>query len=226
MLKKLKGKWKSTFFQLQAFFIAKLIKLFLHLLIKTCRIEIEGIDQFLELAAKKKCILMLWHNRLAPISYLLSIYTPHIDYTAIVSGSRDGNILSYIIHSYQNGNTIRVPHLARYKALRTIINHIKEENRIVVITPDGPRGPCYELKPGIVIAALETHAHIISVNWEAEKYWELKTWDKFRIPKPFTTLHVNFHAMVCFDKMPQPSLEEAISILKEKISSTNMSLYA
>jgi len=162
---------------------------------------------------------MLWHNRIAPALFILSTYTPHIHYTALVSGSRDGDILSNIIHSYKKGGTIRVPHLARYQALRTLVRHVEERRQIVVITPDGPRGPCYEIKPGIAIAALETQAQIFSFNWEAEDYWEFKTWDKFRLPKPFTTLHVTISPTVRFDQMPQPSLEEAQFILKTKLTS-------
>jgi lysophospholipid acyltransferase (LPLAT)-like uncharacterized protein len=218
MLKSFRGDWKKQLYKVRSFFAAKLIKGLLHLLIKTCRIEIKGLNQFCELALKEKCILMLWHNRLAPVLFLLSQYTSQIHYAALVSGSRDGDILSNIIHSYKNGNTIRVPHLNRYQALRSVINHVEERKQVVIITPDGPRGPCYEVKPGIAIAALETQAHIISLNWEAKDYWELKTWDKFRIPKPFTTLHVTFDPVVCFNQTPQPSLEEAKSILKANLS--------
>lgn len=218
MLKNFKENWKKNLFKVQSFFVAKIIKGILHLLIKTCRIQIEGLNQFCELVEKEKCMLMLWHNRLAPMLFILSKYTPQIRYTALVSGSRDGDILSYIIHSYPNGNTIRVYHLDRYKALRSIIDHVEERKQIVIITPDGPRGPCYEVKPGIAFAALETQAHIISVNWKAKNYWELKSWDKFRIPKPFTTLYVTFDIIDRFDQNPPLSLQEVQSILKTKLS--------
>lgn len=218
MLKNFKGDWKKKIFKMRSFFAAKLIKRLLQLLIKTCRIQIEGLNQFCELVSTERCILMLWHNRLAPALFILSQYTPQIRYAALVSGSRDGDILSNIIHSYQNGNTIRVPHLDRYQALRRVISQVEEQKQVVVITPDGPRGPCYEIKPGIAVAALKTQAHIVSLNWEANDYWELKTWDKFRLPKPFTTLYVTFKTIVRFNQIPQPSLEQAKSILKAKLS--------
>lgn len=217
MLKNFKGKWKKKIFQIRSFFIAKLSKFFLYMLIKTCRIKIEGMEQFSELITKEKCILMLWHNRIAITLLILAYYTPEIPYAALVSASRDGDILSYIIHSYKNGNTIRVPHLARYQALQEIIRHIEARKQFVVITPDGPRGPCYEIKPGIAIAALETEAHVISLNWEAKKYWELKTWDKLRLPKPFTTIYFTFGTPLRFDKQTKTSLEEAKTILKKKL---------
>lgn len=221
MLKGIKEKLKKRVFRIRSLLIAKLSNRFMYFLIKTCRLKIEGLDQFCELVSKEKCILMLWHNRLAPTAFILSKFTPHIHYAAIISGSRDGDILSYIVHSYKNGSAIRVPHLARYQALQNIIRHVDEGKQIVIITPDGPRGPCYELKPGIAIAALKTQAHVIALNWEAESYWEFKTWDRFRLPKPFTTIRITFSPSICFNKTPQPSLEEAKGILEKTLPKKN-----
>lgn len=197
--------------------IAKISKILLHMLIRSCRLNIEGMDLFCNLASKEKCMLILWHNRLALAPFILSQYTPNIHYAALVSGSRDGEILSRIIHSYRNGNTIRVPHLSRYQALQSIIRHVEERKEVVIITPDGPRGPCYEVKPGIAVAALETGAHIISLNWEAKNYWKLRTWDRFRIPKPFTTIRISFDLLGSFDKKPQLSIAEVQAILAESL---------
>lgn len=218
MLKELIGNWKKKLFKVQAFFIAKFIKALLHILMRTCHITLDGLDKFITLAEKEKCILMLWHNRMSPLLFILGKYTPKINYAALISGSRDGDILSNIIESHKNGHTIRVPHLGRYQALRTFIQYIEERKQVMVITPDGPRGPCYEIKPGIAVAALETQAYIIPINWEAKSFWEFKSWDKLRLPKPFTTLHLTFGEPVRFDAMPQPSLEEVQLILKEKLS--------
>lgn len=217
MLKSFKTSWKKWLFRIKSFLIAKLSKNLMNLLTSTCRIQIEGMEHFCQLATTKKCILILWHNRLALAPLILSRYTPHIQYAALVSGSRDGDILSAIIHSYKNGNTIRVPHQARYQALREIIRHVDEQKHIVIITPDGPRGPRYEIKPGIAIAALETQAHVVSLNWEANRYWELKTWDRLRLPKPFTTIRVIFESPLHFKHHSQYSLEEAKAILKANL---------
>jgi lysophospholipid acyltransferase (LPLAT)-like uncharacterized protein len=217
MSKSWKNYWKKLFFKARSYCVAKLSKGMMHLLIKTCRLRIEGMEQFCQLAATEKCILMLWHNRLAIAPFILSHYTPSIQYAALVSGSRDGEILSMIIHSYQNGNTIRVSHQARFEALREIIRHVEQQKQIVIITPDGPRGPLYEIKPGIALAALETQAHIVSLNWEAKHYWELKTWDKLRLPLPFTTIRVIFHSSIRLNHLSISSLEQAKAILKKNL---------
>jgi hypothetical protein len=43
----------------------------------------------------------------------------------------------------------------------------------VVITPDGPRGPVYELGPGIVFLAQKSDASVLPMNLEYSRYWRL-----------------------------------------------------
>lgn len=209
--------FKKLIFNLKLFLIAGLGKRLIHLLIKTCHLQFKGLDRFCEIAKKEKCILMLWHNRLTIIPFLLSHYTPQFLYAALVSNHRDGEILSSIIHSYHNGNTIRSSPRARHQALKEIIRHIERGEQIVIITPDGPKGPLYEVKPGVAIAAIKTGAFVIPLNWEAKNYWELKTWDRQRLPKPFTTIEVSFGTPIRFNPYPSLSLDEVKQILKKAL---------
>ena len=217
MLKGIKEKAKNQFYSIRNYLIARSSKCVMNLLIRTCRIHIEGLENFVKIAEKEKCILMLWHNRLAIAPYILTEYAPHLIYAALVSGSRDGEILSTIILSYKQGRTIRVPHLGRYQALQEVIRHIEEKKEIVIITPDGPRGPRYEMKPGIAVAALETQAYVIAMDWEAARFWELKTWDRFRIPKPFTTISFKFLPPIRLGSPSEMSLEQAKDLLFQNI---------
>lgn len=217
MLKNAWGDLKKRLFKIRSFLIAKFIKNFMNLIFKTYRLQVSGLPLFYECASKRKCMVMLWHNRLALTPFILSKFTPDFKYAAVVSASRDGDVLSNIIHSYKNGNTIRVPHLGRYQALKKMIQHVNEGKEIVILTPDGPRGPVYEIKSGIAVCALETQACIFGLDWQAESYWEFKTWDRFRLPKPFTTIHISFNPPICFNQFPQPSLDEAKAILSKSL---------
>ena len=160
----------------------------MRLIVHTCRIEVQGVDHFKKIAATEKCFLILWHNRLAIIPFILSRYTPNTSYAALVSASRDGEILSAIVQSYKNGRLIKVAHQERYQALRETVRHIEERKHLVILTPDGPRGPLYQIKPCTAVAALETEAYIAVLDWEANRFWELKTWDRLRLPKPFAKI--------------------------------------
>lgn len=209
---KFKGKWLS-------YPIAYFVKYLMRMLLATCRIEIEGLAPFVEMANKASCIIMLWHNRLGIIAEILHKNTPKNKYTAIISKSRDGEPLAIVVNSYRNGKVIRVPHNTRHQALNTVIKSLKNGNETIVITPDGPRGPVYQIKPGILLAARETSAPIIPLTWTATHYWELNTWDKFMIPKPFSTIKVIFGEAVQIDsKMEiEMEMERAASLLQSSL---------
>jgi lysophospholipid acyltransferase (LPLAT)-like uncharacterized protein len=53
---------------------------------------------------------------------------------------------------------------------------------------DGPRGPIFDAKPGIFALARQSGSPIVPISVGFSRYWELRrTWDGFRIPKPFAT---------------------------------------
>ncbi|MCB1119175.1 MAG: DUF374 domain-containing protein [Chlamydiia bacterium] len=119
-------------------------------------------------------------------------YGKGLNYAPIISFSRDGKLLTRIGETYSNIKTISVPHNRRAEALQQVIERLKTTNHLVVITPDGPRGPRYKPKRGLAYILKETNAPLLSLNWTANRYWELNTWDRLRIPKPFTTIHITF----------------------------------
>lgn len=164
----------------------------LKLILKTCRFQVEGLDKFVEAASKNRCIVMFWHNQLAITPEIFSQYAPQFNYTAFVSKSRDGEVADVLANSYKIGSTIRVPHNNKSQALHQLIDHLKYGKRVIVITPDGPRGPIYQVKPGIAVAAKEAKASVVPLKWSANRYWEFKTWDRMKFPKPFSTIHVTF----------------------------------
>lgn len=180
--------------------LARLAKIVLNLLLKTCRFEIKGLDHLKQAAKADKCIVMLWHNRVALAAEILSSRAPEFLYAALISQSRDGEIIASIIESYAIATTIRVPHNAKREALENTVKHLTSKPHILVITPDGPRGPRYRIKRGIGYVAKSTGAGIVSLSWNADKVWKLNTWDKLMIPKPFSKIAVAFAPAVTFEK--------------------------
>lgn len=205
--------YRKIISKILSFGVATIGKTVAKMVLSTCKWEVEGLERFGQYAAKKKCILMLWHNRLAIASFILYRYARHFTYAAFVSNSRDGELIASLVRSYKVGSTIKVPHNSRHEALRLLIRHMQEKQDVIIITPDGPRGPLYEVKPGIALAALSTGAFVFPFSWQADKYWELKTWDKLRLPKPFSTIKVVFEAPVNLDAA-EKSIEKARVILQ------------
>jgi hypothetical protein len=95
-----------------------------------------------------------------------------------------------------------------------MIDELKTNGRIVAITPDGPKGPLYQVKPGAVIAAKEAGAPIIPLTWDAKPCWHLSTWDKMMLPKPFSTIHVKFGPPVIIPKEGDGAKQENAALLE------------
>ncbi len=60
------------------------------------------------------------------------------------------------------------------------------------VTVDGPKGPAREVKPGIISMAQKSGSTIIPYSPIASSYWEFKSWDKFRLPKPFSRIDIYY----------------------------------
>ena len=70
-------------------------------------------------------------------------------------------------------------------SLRQLAKELKK-GRNVGITSDGPRGPARTLAMGPIALAHMSDIEIIPVVFAADKQWLLKSWDRTRIPKPFS----------------------------------------
>ena len=70
------------------------------------------------------------------------------------------------------------------------LSEILASGRDVLLTPDGPRGPAYELGQGIIFLAQKTGAPVVPINLEYSSCWRLKNWDRFIIPRPFSKVRV------------------------------------
>ena len=92
----------------------------------------------------------------------------------------------------------------------------------VGVTPDGPRGPRHRVKMGTIYLAQRTGAPIVPVVIGFSRVWELASWDRFRIPKPFsrgtammgTPLHVPADADEATLQRFKRRLEKAINDLE------------
>ena len=215
-MRKVKDTWIKFLSICYAFILTTLGKAVVNMILLTCKWQIEGLDHFLQAASKGRCILVLWHNRLAITSFILKKYAPHFSYVAVVSKSRDGRLINALVRSYKKGATIQVPHDSRHEALRLIIKEIEKGDRVIVFTPDGPRGPKYAIKPGVALAAKMSGASVVPFTWKADRMWQFKTWDALQLPKPFSTISIAFGPAANYDKKSdlnevQQSIQQALS---------------
>lgn len=60
------------------------------------------------------------------------------------------------------------------------------------VTVDGPKGPALKVKPGIIDMAKKANVVLVPYMTEPENYWQFNSWDKFRLPKPFSKILVSY----------------------------------
>lgn len=82
------------------------------------------------------------------------------------------------------------------------------------ITPDGPKGPRHEVADGVVIMAQKTGAKVVLVRIIPTKYWQLRSWDRFIIPKPFGTL--NYYTTAPLE-LGSLEMQEARDLIKREL---------
>lgn len=200
-----------------------LVRFFVRLILWTSRVELVGVEAYYQAVKKHPSIIFLWHNR---IVLCPNFYGEYLDrscnYTAYVSESRDGEWLALATESYPNGYTIRVPKRFKYESLRQFIKTLKKS--VVLITPDGPRGPKYKMKPGVIFAAVSSKAQLFPFSWSASKTWQLKSWDGLKIPKPFGKIIIGFGEPFFLHDQKDLSLEEKSQIAEEKLEAFRIQL--
>lgn len=132
-------------------------------------------------------LLIFWHNALFCIPEARRRYLKTINIAGLVSASRDGAWLSTLF-AWLNIRAIRGSSSFRGGIALKELMAALEEGYHLAITPDGPRGPCYDIKPGVVWLAEQTKAPLVLLQFEFHAAWRLNTWDQFYIPKPFSKI--------------------------------------
>lgn len=145
--------------------------------------KISFVNQHFEEELKRKGIRIIytfWHNRM----FLICYFYRHRGIKVLVSPSRDGEYTTRIIErlGYQ---TLRGSSFSEgRRALSQMIEAVKGGHD-AGFTPDGPRGPKYEAKPGVVLLAQKTGAAILPLVCNVKRKKVFKSWDDFILPFPF-----------------------------------------
>jgi len=151
---------------------------------RTLRLEVEDHANVVGQPVTENYITALWHNRLLLISFALKKFFPQRPGAGLISASRDGDLVTDLTHRFGfdvvRGSTSRLGASAILE-----LGNVLAAGRDVFITPDGPRGPAYQLGPGIVFLAQKTGARVVPVNFEYSSCWRVKSWDRFVLPRPF-----------------------------------------
>lgn len=79
--------------------------------------------------------------------------------------------------------------MATARRLATLVRRVRG-GRGCYITPDGPDGPAYIVKPGVAYIAQKAKALIVPVGAYARHGYRLNRWDRYILPYPFSRISV------------------------------------
>ena len=160
-------------------------------------------------------LVAFWHGEILMNPFLYLKFMKNVKMSLMISEHFDGELIartaSFFGFSFVRGSSSRGAVKALKESFRLIDQGIG-----LAITPDGPRGPRHSVADGIVVLAQRKNLPIVVYRYKASKYWEMKSWDRFIVPKPFSTL--DYYASEPF-YVTDLSKEDAKKVIKERLES-------
>lgn len=136
-----------------------------------------------------QAIYCIWHNRL---SLSMAAYREYIQprteargLAALVSASRDGGMLAGVLECF-GVQPVRGSSSRRGPQALLELTSWAERGYDLAITPDGPRGPRYVVQEGVMSLSQLTGLPIVPFSFYAHWKIQMKSWDRFQIPLPFS----------------------------------------
>jgi lysophospholipid acyltransferase (LPLAT)-like uncharacterized protein len=165
---------------------------------RTLRIRVIDHAAFFSGTHRPPVIFTYWHNRMlaVPVAYL-RYYRKLIrsgerkGAVVLISRNRDARLISDVMARFGIGVVSGSSTRGGAAALLELTKCI-EDGLDVNITPDGPRGPSYQLGSGVVFLSQKTGAPILPIHMEFSHCIRFNSWDRFMVPLPFSRIDMTF----------------------------------
>ncbi len=161
----------------------------------------------------KPYVILFWHGKLALMPFAFRHFRQKNKKAYVmISHHKDGEQIAKIINFF-GLNTVRGSTSKGASKVLKAAFKVLDQNNDVVITPDGPRGPCYSISDGPIALAQKKKLKIRILNYEASRFWQFKSWDKMILPKPFSTITYSLSEPLDISDLNK---EKAKEFLREK----------
>jgi len=176
------------------------------ILFKLNKIEVKGEENLINLINSGRPIMVcVWHGRLVFPSWYLRLKTTNVH--AIASRHTDAEIMARILRRWGYG-LIRGSTRKGGKAVVQKMADVFKNAGIIAVTNDGPKGPPRIAKAGSTGLALKYNVQIVTITGSATKFWQMKSWDRSMLPKPFGTIHIIVSPPLDISEKPETADEE------------------
>ena len=158
----------------------------------TLRLKVEGDDPRDSInRASKVPIYAIWHDRIFASTYFMRGQ----GIVVLTSKSLDGEYIARFLTDLGFGTVRGSSSRGGVRGLVEMIRLMKA-GLPMAFTVDGPRGPRYVAKSGPILLAKKTGNPIVPFVTECDRNWQVNSWDKLQIPKPFSRARVIFEEPV------------------------------
>lgn len=163
-----------------------LLRPLLFLLRRSLRVEYVGdADLRARWARGERAVLAAWHNRLL----VLPVLGAEAPVCIMVSQHRDGELATHLLGAWGVTTVRGSASRGAVGGFLRLVDAFRRGHNMVVL-PDGPRGPRYVAKPGVVHLAKAVEAPIYPLAYATARAWRLKSWDRLIVPKPFARIRI------------------------------------
>jgi lysophospholipid acyltransferase (LPLAT)-like uncharacterized protein len=161
-------------------------------------------------------ILAAWHEHILP----LVLSQRGKSFCTIVSQAEGGFLIGEICKRYGYFPIYGSQDKGRDKGGFRALVQLRQQLRIQpgAITVDGSVGPRHVVKPGIIELARITQIPIVPFGVYLSNTWELKTWDRLKIPKPWSQIWTQEGSPILIPKeTPQEEYPRYQELIKNEI---------
>jgi lysophospholipid acyltransferase (LPLAT)-like uncharacterized protein len=183
---------------------------------RSLRVEITAEDRQTLGRQDQPVAIVAWHNRLFMATEIYRRFRGGRPYWGLVSASKDGAWLVGIFEAVGIPAIRGSSSWGAREAASAVIQKLKAGDD-VAITPDGPKGPCYEFKAGGLIVTRRANAPMLLLGMDYTRYWQLKSWDRLIIPLPFSRMRIRCRNVdpESLPKNRDEALAELTAIMRE-----------
>ena len=164
-------------------------------------------------------IFCTWHNRLPLSIELYGQYAKAVGgpprLAAIVSASRDGAMMSAVLNRF-GVRTLRGSSSRRGAQVLLELGESLGQGYDVAFAADGPRGPLYSMKVGVVVLAQMSGRALLPASYHLSSKITVKSWDRFQIPLPFSTCTIRLSEPI---HVPRQGGDELRERIREQVES-------
>lgn len=168
--------------------------LFSTMVYKTCRVHIIGEENVKEaLEHDGPIIITSWHGMTMMVAAFGRRYLDIGTFVGITPDDHNGRTL--YVFGRRLGIEVFIMNIYGDSTLgmsRKLVDLIRSmlSGKNLLIHPDGPFGPAYKIKPGIIYLAKKTKAMILPLGCYCRHAYHIPRWDRYTLPFPFSKIHV------------------------------------